>query len=593
MRKQGAFLSRVAISSTLVMSVFLSTQVQASPLVCHRLFLGEQAPSTDIYRGADAFNRDYFSALLRKNEAGTMSEDIVLYDSSKASQEGRVVYPTAVAPESLMRSVPVVNYSSLRDSQSASTLLHQAKRAVVHIAKMQAGTGSSLTRTSFVARVKSVLASVVRLGAKGIDLIVPQISTAQHPVSIAEAQVLQASTPEVQASFKSIHWVDLVSPETSSSIESIWQTPRPGIVREEPVYQYNMPTVTVDGKLSDNRVAPAGHGLFGFYAVKKALSETQASSKGKILVLANGEDLSGGADPYIVGHMLEKRIPILMITTDKTEIDLKGGQIAVSFEGKVPVVSIVEQAQAEVSGQKKYFEEIGLRSGDRQAMFNTNMVLINYEELTPIIQALYAKVGEAKFNEIIGPNLIKNWKAQIDKDGVERKYLQLEGAMGSVILNLDKYFRLHEARSILSFVNIDRAHRTSFFAPIKTAFDYYMQFFSDRFSYEPKAHRLVDHRPGYPPSVKLVDIETKDKFYADVDNVLATFQGASILNVDQLSVEGRFALNGIQLAGQVSLVNKTGQLVSLEKYFEGHPGLAVKTTSGWLVKDTEILILEK
>src|SRR5690606_14642666 len=141
-------------------------------------------------------------------------------------------------------------------------------------------------------------------------------------------------------------------------------------------------------------------------------------------------------------------------------------------------VTILEAGQAEKAGQKALFEQIGLsiKERDQIAFFNTNMAIFNFGELAPRLQALVAEVGMQKFREIISPDLIRNGKTQTDTDGVQRRYTQLEGAMGSSLLNLDRYWRSRYGEPLVRFINVERESRTRFFSPIKTAFDFYMQF---------------------------------------------------------------------------------------------------------------------
>jgi UDP-N-acetylglucosamine pyrophosphorylase len=247
----------------------------------------------------------------------------------------------------------------------------------------------------------------------------------------------------------------------------------------------------------------------------------------------------------MVGWMAKERIPIVMITTDKTANDMKGGQIAiVRHRDGSHYVSIVEQAQAKETGQLELFEKTGLevRRDNQTSFFNTNTALFNYEELVPKLKALVNKIGEEEFLRIVTPDLIENRKEQKDKDGISRKYLQLEGAMGSSLLNLDRFWRAHYQEPLVHFINVDHLHRTDFFSPIKSAFDFFMQFHSDRFRLLTDSMRLKNERPGSLPSVSLSDTRTSDKYYHDVQTVLECFQGTSILGLDVLR-------NGIRRQG--------------------------------------------
>jgi len=272
-----------------------------------------------------------------------------------------------------------------------------------------------------------------------------------------------------------------------------------------------------------------------------------------VSVIGNGEDLSSAPDAWMVDYMLEKKLPIVMITTDKTPIDLKGGQISLVREPDGEIyVSIVEQAQAKEAGQLELFEQLGLKvSADhRKAMFNTNMALFNYGELVPRMIDLVNSVGETEFLKIIAPDLISNWKEQTDSDGIVRKYLQLEGAMGSTLLNLDRYWRKKFHEPLVSFINVEQEYRTQFFSPIKTAFDFLIQFHSDRFALDPKSMRLKNLNPKILPSANF-----EDKFYQDVANILEVFKGSSLKDLVDLHVKGLVDFSGVKLKGKVKVVN--------------------------------------
>ena len=61
---------------------------------------------------------------------------------------GENVYPTAIADKELMRHLPYVEYETLfKDKEKLS---QHALKARLWIKKMQAGTGSSMTRTTYL-----------------------------------------------------------------------------------------------------------------------------------------------------------------------------------------------------------------------------------------------------------------------------------------------------------------------------------------------------------------------------------------------------------------------------------------------------------
>jgi hypothetical protein len=246
-----------------------------------------------------------------------------------------------------------------------------------------------------------------------------------------------------------------------------------------------------------------------------------------------------------------------MVTTTKTKIDIKGGQLALVKSDPV-YITMIEKAQADVTGQSELFEKLGLRPGDHEAFFNTNVVLVNYNVLGPKIKKLVEAIGETEFMQIIAPDLIQNWKKQVDKDGVERQYLQLEGAMGSSVLNLDKYWREHFGEGLVHVLNVSAEKRTRFFSPIKSGFDFFMQIHSDKFGLDFETFRLVNKTPGHLPNVNL-----KDDFYKDVQNTLDSFVGAKIKHLEFLTMSGKVCLSGVELEGRVEINSPAPTMVRM------------------------------
>ena len=87
-----------------------------------------------------------------------------------------------------------------------------------------------------------------------------------------------------------------------------------------------------------------------------------------------------------------------------------------------------------------------------------------------------------------------------------------------------------------------------------------MQFHSDRFKFDFKTNRLVNKMDG-----KLPDIVLKDKYYKDVKNVLDSFTCCSILNLKSLKIEGKVLVSGMNLKGDISIINKSKKIVDVGK----------------------------
>jgi hypothetical protein len=125
---------------------------------------------------------------------------------------------------------------------------------------------------------------------------------------------------------------------------------------------------------------------------------------------------------------------------------------------------------------------------------------------------------------------------------------------------------------LVEIINVDHRHRSDFFSPIKSAFDYFMQFHSDRFAFDSNSMRLRNLRRGELPEISLKDPTTRDGFYQDVENVLEAFQDVSIRDLERLSIEGQISLPGAVLRGDIQIVNRSAHPVDLNRLIPGFNG---------------------
>jgi hypothetical protein len=397
-------------------------------------------------------NQIYFDLLLSKNnikDEGLSS--IVLHQPEKDIHSNIICIP--IATEIDLKNITIQKYEDLKD-----TISSKLKNFTFTIVKMQAGLGSSVKRLDLIKEVENRTS----LGAKGTDLYFDVNGTLK---SIAEIQLMQAIALSEKNIFKNIQYKNLVNEETEIAVEdSIKNIELPDSISIGETYlQKKMPTLNEEGKLTTKRTAPAGHGFVGVAEIVDTFMKPVTS---EIVAIGNGEDLSSSPDIKIVNWIIENDIPIVMITTSKTEADKKGGQISI-VKGEIDHVTIVEKAQAETSDQLEYFEELGLRSNDNESLFNTNIVVFNKKALKEIFDRFIADETLENFLNHFAPDVIQNIKEQ---DG--KMFTQLESALGSVVLNLDKYFRLNFNTPIVSFLNLNPDDRKSFFMPIKKRKDY-------------------------------------------------------------------------------------------------------------------------
>jgi hypothetical protein len=494
----------------------------------------------------------------------------------------QAVYPSAIAPAHLLAKLPLVHYADIRSEKKNSSSL--SLQAAVWLQPMQAGIGSSIVRSRYLSKKFHCPPEEVSLGAKGSDLAIElAFNAVRCQVSLAEVQMLRAVQIAAAGEFAEVFYSDLVSEKTADAIANLWRQPLRSFRKSEspPTYgdyfrthaklhffsqapQTAIPALNSEGLLLNEIAFPAGHGFFGFRALLAAVhTELRPRSDLPLLgVISNGEDLSPKPFAALGEWMLRRECPIAMITTTKTAVDCKGGQIAVISQGnkeEAVFPTIIEIAQAEEAGQRDLFVQLGLRAGDQAAYFNTNTVILNYAVLAPLLTELYREVGEEEFCRIIAPTVIKNTKKIVDKSGKAQSITHLEGAMGSVMLNLDRYWRTRFGQGLVSFVNISREERFEFFAPVKSAFDFYHLFYSGGFHFtsETLSFKVLASSP-LPLCV------FADPAYGDVDFVLEAFAGCQLDGLKKLQVEGKVCFADVVLQGTVHVSNQRAECIDLQ-----------------------------
>jgi hypothetical protein len=538
--------------------------------------------------GLDELNWNYYFYLFQGRAGERKSKPLHIFDEKRQQEGTLIAYPVSIAPPQLLQHLKMVEYAQLKYSPERYD--ETAKQAALWVKKMQAGSGSSMTRKSYLSRRLGIPEAEVQIGAKGTDLFVdvndPRKGSGAISISIAEAQILQSIKDHERGEIGEVIFHDVISSETEEAIRKLWDKgslydpshtyreivqQTPGLSHFGSTYQSFVPTLDEKREISFNRRAPAGHALFAVDAFRAAYRPElrPRTQKPLIAAISNGEDLSSSPDRYMIGYMIKHRIPIALVTTERTPVDLKGGLISLLQDSNGFVsLTVLETAQAKEAGQEKLFASI-------QGTVNTNLALFNYDVLVPLISKEVSEIGEDEFLKIISPDLISNVKEQKDTDGVSRKYLQLEGAMGSTIMNLDRYWRKKYGTPLVHIINVDRRHRSDFFSPIKSAFDYMMQFHSDRFSFDSNSMRLKNLRRGELPQISLKDPVTGDKFYQDVENVLESFESVSIRDLDVLEVEGQVKISGAILRGHVQIINRSANEVDLNRLLPASHGRGV------------------
>jgi len=396
-------------------------------------------------------NQKYFELLLRKKDNKT--EDLILKNDDNDSK----LIPFSLVSDEDEAQFNLYNY---RDLSIDEALLRSVD---LKILKMQAGLGTSVKRDDLIDG---------KLSAKGVDLTL-DYKGSDSP--IAKIHYYIKEEIKNKKNYKNVTLQNLVNDETKSDIENLFEDD--DVLTS--IEQLKMPTIDESGELSDKRLAPCGHGFIGIHEIVDAIN----GSSDELVCIGNGEDLNSTIDEKIASLVVKENISILMVTTDKTQDDKKGGQLALVKE-KIPYLTIVEKAQAQSSGQLEYFEKLGLRENDKKGLFNTNIVVINKKALRKNIKECVKDFNLDSFLESISPNVIKNKKSQNGES-----FIQLESALGSVVLNTDRYFRENHNQKILSVLNLSQKYRDRFFLPIKKREDY--DFIKANYSFDYKELKLL------------------------------------------------------------------------------------------------------
>jgi len=545
----------------------------------------------------DDMNFTYYLSLYQKKQKSGETLAVKLYP---AADSRLVAYPlgTPAIPADLAAQFKAVDYATIKAEFEG----RHARATVLLLKKMQAGTGSSMDRGNYFAR-RPEFGPGVKMGAKGTDLLV-KIESPSAPgifveIPIAELQILQAIEIAQQGVYGGLLLQDIVGPETTKRLDQIWQKPSlsnpalkyadafvkiRGAGRLNSIFQSHVPALNESGQISTNRMAPAGHGLFAVDALRAALRPEllpQTGDKALVAAIANGEDLNSLPDPVMIDWMVKNNVPVVLVTTSKTSIDKKGGILTVVKDQQTgeAFLKVLETAEAKAAGQLELFE-------NSPGMASTNLTLFNYQ----VLRNKLKDFTDQELLEAMAPDLVLNWKEQKDSDGVKRKYLQLEGTMGTVIMNLDRYYRKKHGQALVAVINVDAGRRTEFFSPVKSAFDYFMQFHSDRFKIDPKTLKLVHLGGKDLPSFSLKDGPSKDLHYQDVQNVLDAFNNTSVRALEDLQINGKVLLRNSVLEGRVYVTNETAGVFDIQQIKDRLP----KTPDGRaLLKDVEIRWTDK
>ena len=335
------------------------------------------------------------------------------------------------------------------------------------------------------------------------------------------------------------------------------------------------------------KITHGGHGYFGVFALLKRtleLYEThrKAIDRGEsvMISIANGDGPNNTVTREMMGSVVESQAGLVMVTTEKTTQDKKGGQLGKTAVGSVSYMDIFEVGQIPKTDQTaaSLFQEMGLRVSDSIQDFNTNTIIINVGVVAPMLAELRDILGsEDEFFNFMMPSNIPNPQKDENKIIVG---LAMEGAMGSALLNLvknmatSKDVRINALwernQGFFKLARVEKDYRSDFFTPNKTAIDFWQMALSDHFERKLEQKEdgkfdisLKNTRPGHFTTYKFE--EQSEDWYNNVSHLEIAFGKMSTHNLDELQIRGRPVLiPDTILEGDVRIVNNSARAEVLQ-----------------------------
>jgi HEAT repeat protein len=590
-----------------------------------------------VDRQADALLES--NPLLNKEEAMNQARALVVSGLRKSKREGDAIILEDAKPLIIGQNFSPSAMLSDRDfSERLGAVQYEdlekdpenikfAARVTMVQNPMNGGIGQAMDRIDFLKAVWHMTGrkGSPQLGAKSMDCYFPvkvliDSQEKEAFVSVAEATIL-ALLHEIEkedGSYKHGILEQLISEETRQAMADLMDTVylydrldakiknkrTYGEILKEKGFLGAMPEQAVfprfsvedNYKLTDKYTAPGSHGHWGVYVFSN-IPDKELPEDGSIQIRAifNGDGISNAPNNVIAGWMARENVPVVMITTTRSDIDVKGGMLGIeNLDGGLYRTNLLEVADAKTNdkkhpGQAKLFSKMGISPAGKEfgrhgwQLFNTNTVVTNDTVLKPFLRELREVLGIEEYNRIISPKMMM--KSAVQKDGKE--YVQLEGPLGSSVLSLAGFLSTTDnpvvkllcakhnidPKKFLRKVNIGVDKRTDFFAPIKFPIDYWLQFFSDHFKVDITTWKLINLRPGHVPALDTPD-QDKDKYYSNVLNLFHLFGDngvidkdnpvmTSTIGLDYMKIRGKVKVAGSILRGRVVAINESDGLIDL------------------------------
>ncbi len=270
---------------------------------------------------------------------------------------------------------------------------------------------------------------------------------------------------------------------------------------------------------------PPGHGDIYTALISSGMLHALLEAGYEYAFVSNADNLGAVIDVKILGYFADGRFPFMMEVADRTEMDKKGGHLAMRPDGQL---LLRESAQCPDEDAAS-FQDI-----NRHRYFNSNNLWLHL----PALQ----KVMDERDNKL-GLPMLRNSKTVDPRDGDSTPVYQIETAMGSAIAVFDGAAAL-------------RIPRTRF-APVKKT--------DDLLAVRSDAYELTDDFRIVRKTDALT-VELDSSVYKLVDNLDARFPhgSPSLIHCTRLKIIGDFAFGkDIICRGDVLLNNQSGEQVQI------------------------------
>jgi UTP--glucose-1-phosphate uridylyltransferase len=300
--------------------------------------------------------------------------------------------------------------------------------------------------------------------------------------------------------------------------------------------QHKVPKITQSGLSPvswpanpDFEWCPPGHGDIYIALVTSGMLKKLLDDGCRYVFVSNADNLGAVMDTSILGYFVSRNLPFLMEVTDRTEMDRKGGHLALTRDRQL----ILRESAQCPGDDRATFENIS-----RHKYFNTNNLWLNLEAL----ERMMKKSGNT-------PDLpmIRNSKTVDPRDPNSTPVYHLETAMGSAI----GIFKGSAA------VRVSRSR----FAPVKNT--------SDLLAVRSDAYQLTsDYRVVLHPECKQAPLVKLDNNYFKlIDDMESRFPAGppSLRNCESLQVSGDITFGrNVVIEGVVRLSSPPGVPLKIE-----------------------------